>query len=98
MRAHGRSAPPPASEKPNFWSSWAVAMNSWVCASTPTVTRTIRALATLPWRAASPALDLLEQVDDVAADAVLRASSSRRRSCCCRGRRSGRPGTRAHGQ
>ena len=24
---------------PNFWSSCAVAMNSWVCASTPTVTR-----------------------------------------------------------
>ena len=27
-------------EKPNFWSSCAVAMNSWVCASTPTVSRT----------------------------------------------------------
>lgn len=27
------------SARPNFWSSWAVAMNSWVCASTPTVTR-----------------------------------------------------------
>ena len=27
--------------KPNFWSSCAVAMNSWVCASTPTVSRTI---------------------------------------------------------
>ena len=26
---------PPAIEKPNFWSSCAVAMNSWVCASTP---------------------------------------------------------------
>ncbi len=33
-------ASPPASEKPNFWSSCAVAMNSWVCASTPTVVRT----------------------------------------------------------
>ena len=33
-----RRASPPASEKPNFWSSCAVAMNSWVCASTPTVT------------------------------------------------------------
>jgi hypothetical protein len=31
---------PPAIENPNFWSSCAVAMNSWVCASTPTVTRT----------------------------------------------------------
>ncbi len=27
--------------KPNFWSSWAVAMYSWVWASTPAVTRTI---------------------------------------------------------
>ncbi len=27
-------------EKPNFWSSWAVAMYSWVWASTPAVTRT----------------------------------------------------------
>ena len=34
------SACPLAREKPNFWSSCAVAMNSWVCASTPTVTRT----------------------------------------------------------
>ena len=34
------AASPPASENPNFWSSCAVAMNSWVCASTPTVTRT----------------------------------------------------------
>ena len=31
-----RPPSPPASEKPNFWSSCAVAMNSWVCASTPT--------------------------------------------------------------
>ena len=28
-----------AREKPNFWSSCAVAMNSWVCASMPTVVR-----------------------------------------------------------
>ena len=34
-------AAPPDSEKPNFWSSCAVAMYSWVCASTPTVTRTM---------------------------------------------------------
>ena len=32
---------PPVIEKPNFWSSCAVAMNSWVCASTPTVSRII---------------------------------------------------------
>ena len=31
-------AAPLASERPNFWSSCAVEMNSWVCASTPTVT------------------------------------------------------------
>ena len=33
-------AAPLASDSPNFWSSCAVEMNSWVCASTPTVTRT----------------------------------------------------------
>ena len=38
-RAAAAYAAPPASEKPNFWSSCAVAMYSWVCASTPTVTR-----------------------------------------------------------
>ena len=38
--ATASAASPVASEKPNFWSSCAVAMNSWVCASTPTVTRT----------------------------------------------------------
>ena len=38
--ATARAAEPSRSEKPNFWSSCAVAMNSWVCASTPTVTRT----------------------------------------------------------
>ena len=36
-----RKASPPVMEKPNFWSSCAVAMYSWVCASTPEVTRTI---------------------------------------------------------
>ena len=35
------SASPLLIEKPNFWSSWAVAMYSCVCASTPAVTRTI---------------------------------------------------------
>ena len=39
-RRTASSAAPEASEKPNFWSSCAVAMNSWVCASTPVVTRT----------------------------------------------------------
>ncbi len=38
--AGGLEGLPPDSDRPNFWSSWAVAMNSWVCASTPTVTRT----------------------------------------------------------
>ena len=37
IRATASDASPLASEKPNFWSSWAVAMYSWVCASTPTV-------------------------------------------------------------
>ena len=38
--ATARAAEPSRREKPNFWSSCAVAMYSWVCASTPTVTRT----------------------------------------------------------
>ena len=36
-----RHASPLVIEKPNFWSSCAVAMYSWVCASTPAVTRII---------------------------------------------------------
>src|SRR4249919_3279993 len=39
-RRTASSAAPEDSENPNFWSSWAVATNSWVCASTPLVTRT----------------------------------------------------------
>lgn len=38
-RRTASAAEPSATAMPNFWSSWAVAMNSWVCASTPTVTR-----------------------------------------------------------
>ncbi|CAM5641635.1 hypothetical protein SVIOM342S_01680 [Streptomyces violaceorubidus] len=38
-RRTASAACPPASGMPNFWSSWAVAMNSCVCASTPTVMR-----------------------------------------------------------
>jgi hypothetical protein len=45
---------PPAIENPNFWSSCAVAMYSWVCASTPTVVRTITRCRT-PWIAATAA-------------------------------------------
>ncbi len=48
------AAAPPLSDRPNFWSSCAVAMNSWVCASTPTVTRTSTAWRT-PWPAAMAA-------------------------------------------
>ena len=40
-RRTASSASPAVIEKPNFWSSWAVAMYSCVCASTPAVTRTI---------------------------------------------------------
>ena len=45
-------ASPALMEKPNFWSSWAVAMYSWVCASTPAVTRTMTG-ATRPSSAVS---------------------------------------------
>ena len=40
-RRTASKASPPVIEKPNFWSSCAVAMYSCVCASTPAVTRTI---------------------------------------------------------
>src|SRR5215472_7456124 len=39
-RRTASSAAPDDSEKPNFWSSCAVATKSCVCASTPVVTRT----------------------------------------------------------
>ena len=99
--ARGCGAPPrrrarPTSERPNFWSSWAVAMNSWVCASTPTVTRISTGAddAELA-RDGGDALDLVEGVDDDAAHAVLeRPRGSRRRSCCCRAGRCARPARR----
>ena len=40
-RRTASKASPEEIEKPNFWSSCAVAMYSWVCASTPAVTRII---------------------------------------------------------
>ncbi len=46
-------ASPPARLKPNFWSSCPVAMNSWVCASTPTVTRTMTRARTPSSRASA---------------------------------------------
>ena len=71
-RRTASAAWPPASARPNFWSSWAVAMNSWVCASTPTVTRICTR-----WRLPSllgdvrDADDLLERVEHDPADAGL---------------------------
>ena len=61
-------AAPEVSDRPNFWSSWAVAMNSWVCASTPVVTRTSTS-ATTPAAAGEVGqpIHLLQGVDDVAA-------------------------------
>ncbi len=53
-RRTASAAAPPFSERPNFWSSCAVAMNSWVCASTPTVTRISTGCRT-PWLAAMAA-------------------------------------------
>ena len=52
-------------ENPNFWSSCAVAMYSWVCASTPAVTRTI-----------TFALPLVEPVETSAAIDARRSISS----------------------
>ena len=67
-RRTASSASPLAIEKPNFWSSWAVAMYSWVCASTPAVTRTITPVVRPSSRGdLGQALDLVEGVDDDAA-------------------------------
>ena len=65
-------AAPLASENPNFWSSCAVEMNSWVCASTPTVTRTSTSWTT-PRRAGDvvQALDLEHRVEHHVPDAGL---------------------------
>ena len=64
-RRTARRASPLAIEKPNFWSSWAVAMYSWVWASTPAVTRIITPVVrpSLP-ATLDEALDLVEGVDD----------------------------------
>ena len=88
--AAAAKAAPLASEKPNFWSSCAVAMNSWVCASTPTVTRisTPRPHPPLAGHRGQP-VDLVERVDDDPPDAgVHRPAPAPRRTCCCRGSRS----------
>ena len=86
-----------ASEKPNFWSSWAVAMNSWVCASTPTVDPDQDRRAARRARCGSRGEpgDLVEGVEHEAADAGVDARRpARRPTCCCRGTRSARPGSR----
>ena len=71
-RRTASSASPEVIEKPNFWSSCAVAMYSWVCASTPAVTRTsTRAVARQLLRHRGQPLDLVERVDDDPADAGL---------------------------
>jgi hypothetical protein len=53
---------PEATESPNFWSSWAVAMNSWVWASTPTVPAPARAGRRRPARGIGDPDDLVEGV------------------------------------
>ena len=71
MRRTASNASPLESEKPNFWSSCAVAMNSCVCASTPTVTRTSTGATTLePVGDGCDPLDLVERVDDDPRDPV----------------------------
>ena len=89
-------AAPPASEKPNFWSSCAVAMNSWVCASTPTVTRIITSCTTpsVAGDRGEPG-DLVERVeDDVPDPGAAPRCAARPPTCCCRAGRSARPGSR----
>ena len=73
--ATASAAAPEETEKPNLESSCPVRTNSWVCASTPGVTRT-RTARPVPHgrgrlqQAAQPG-DLVEGVDHDAADAVL---------------------------
>ena len=79
-------AAPPASEKPNFWSSWAVAMYSWVCASTPDgdPDQHPRPGAAVAGQRGQP-VDLVERVDhDPARPRRPPPGSARRPTCCCR--------------
>ena len=72
IRRAASKACPPERDSPNFWSSCAVAMNSCVWASTPTVTRTRTGRDdTELGRDRGDALDLVEGVDDDAAHAVV---------------------------
>ena len=90
-RAAPAAAAPPAMEKPNFWSSWAVAMYSWVCASTPVVTRTITRGRTPSSAASAPsrAISSKESTMIRPTPAVQALPELRRRSCCCRAARPG---------
>ena len=60
-------AAPLASDSPNFWSSWAVEMNSWVWASTPTVTRTSTSwtMPASPAMASRRSISIIESTHDV---------------------------------
>ena len=71
-------AAPLASDSPNFWSSWAVEMNSWVCASTPTVTRTSTSWTTPASRAmaSSRSISIIESSTTWAMPALTAAVSS----------------------
>ena len=91
IRRTASKASPQVIEKPNFWSSWAVAMYSWVCASTPAVTRTItRAVRPARRRsAASRSISSKESTMIRPTPSSTARRSSRQRSCCCRGSRSG---------
>ena len=78
-RRTASNASPAVIEKPNFWSSCAVAMYSWVCASTPAVTRTITGAvaAGLRGERVEP-VDLVEGVDDDPADPDLEGAAQLR--------------------
>ena len=82
----------PRSRSPNFWSSCAVAMYSWVCASTPVVTRTITRGRT-PSSAASArsrAISSNESTTIRPTPTSAPARSSATDSCCCRAGRQAR--------
>ena len=103
-RRRPRAAAPLAIEKPNFWSSCAVAMYSWVCASTPgghpdhapAAARRARRRS-----AASRAISSKESTMIRPTPASTRPRQLGDATCCCRGSRSapgGKPAAQRDGE
>ncbi len=99
IRRTASSAAPEPTDSPNFWSSCAVAMNSCVCASTPTVTRT-RTGWTMPARAAASATRTMSSNESMTIRPTRAATAASISSAdlllpCMRSRSPGTPARRA---